>query len=369
MRDVRYTIHGVAGVAVLNATRAELAAVTRQLGTPADDRAPEPDIVIRFVDRMAGSGRLTYAGPDAAFDDRDFFLFAGKGGRRGKVRVPLDQIGERVEITCERSVAAVPLLLPILTVVLLRKRVLSLHASAFLFRNTGVAVLGWPRGGKTSALIGFMAEGAQFVADDRVYVGEGGESLSGANVPLEIRAWHVADRPEYRARLRRRERARLRATGLLSRLERLDAASPGGRQLLGRRSSGVVRSLREQLAVELDPGDLFGGTGAQSGRLDRLFVTMTHAAPDVLVEPIDRDEARGRVGNLLRHERLALIDAHVRFRFAFPHVESSLLEEVDELERDVLAAVLAGTPVYTVRHPHGVATRRLFQAMLPYCMP
>ncbi len=366
MRDVRYTIHGVASVSVLDASPTEIAAVTRQLGTPGDDRPSEPDIVIRFVERLAGSGPLTYAGSDAAFDEDGFFLFAGTGGR-GRARVPLDRIGERVEITCERSVAAVPLLLPILSVVMLKKRVLSLHASAFVFRNTGVAVLGWPRGGKTSALVGFMAEGAQFVADDRVFVGEEGENLSGVRGPLEIRAWHVADQPKYRARLGRAERARLRAVGPVSRLETLTAAGAPERRRLGRRWSRVVRSLKDELSVEVDPERLFGRTNAPSSRLDRLFVTITHSVPDVVVGPLDRDEARRRIAYLLQHERLPLIDAYARFRFAFPHAESSLLERVEELERDVLARVLAETPVFTVRHPHAVPTRKLYQAMLPYC--
>ncbi|MDQ3857379.1 MAG: hypothetical protein M3327_02885 [Actinomycetota bacterium] len=367
MRDVRYTIHGVASVSVVDGSPTEIAAVTRQLGPPGGDGGSEPDIVIRFVERLAGSGPLTYAGPNAAFDDDGFFLFAGKDGR-ARARVPLDRIGEGVEITCERNVAPVPLLIPILIVVMLKKRVLSLHASAFVFRNTGVAVLGWPGGGKTSAVVGFMAEGAEFVADDRVYVGEEGENLSGVSGPLEIRAWHVADQPEYRARLGRAERARLRAFGPVSRLEALTAARAPERRRLGRRWSRVVRSLKDELSIEVEPETLFGGTNAPSSRLDRLFVAMTHAAPEVVVGPIDRDEARGRIAYLLRHERFPLIDAYTRFRFAFPHAESSLLERVDELERDVLARVLAETPVFTVRHPHAVPTRKLVHAMLPYCV-
>lgn len=354
---------------MLDASPRDLAAVTRQLGTPGDDPTAEPDIVVRFVDRLAGSRPLVYVGPDAAFDEEAFFVFAGKAGRRARVRIPFDRIGEQFEITSERSVAAVPLLLPILSVVMVKKGVLSLHASAFVFRDTGVAILGWPGGGKTSALIGFMAEGAQFVGDDRVYVGEGGDGLWGMNQPLEIQVWHVRDRPEYRARLGRHENARLRAAGLLSRLETFSAPGARERHLFGRTWSRAVRSLKQHLSVDVDPRRLFGETTPPRARLDRLFIAMTHAAPDVLVEPIDRDAAGRRIAYLLRHDRLALIEAYLRFRFAFPDADNFLLERVDELERNAVTRVLAATPVYAVRHPHGVRTHKLFQAMLPYCTP
>ena len=364
---VDFDLHGLVGVRLVRPALADAVAIGRQLGLEPTSLSREPDVVVRFVDRLAASGPLIYVGPDAAFDEEAFFLFAGKGGRRARVQISLGRIGEQVQITCERSIGVVPLLHPILSVVMLRKRVLSLHASAFVFRNTGVAILGWPRGGKTSALIGFMAEGAEFVGDDRVYVGEGGENLWGMNQPLEIRAWHVGDRPEYRALLGRHENARLRAADLLSRLERLSAPGAPARSLVGRRWSRVVRSLKQQLSVDVDPRRLFGENTPPSARLDRLFIALTHSGPDVLVEPLDPDEARRRIGYLLRHERLPLTDAYLRFRFAFPQAESSLLERVEELERDALERVLSATPVYTVRHPHGVPTHRLFQAMLPYC--
>ena len=365
MQEARYDIHDVAQVLVRDASRRDVAAVTRELGTPSDNRGLEADIVIRFVDRLFDSRPFLQLGPNAACTADAFFLFAGKGPRRRAALVPLDRIGERMEIVCERGISSVPLLSLLVGAVLLNKHVLSLHAAAFVFRGTGVAVLGWPRSGKTSALLGFMASDAEFVSDDRAYVGEPGERLSGADRPLELRASHVADRPEYRARLGRREKARLRANRLLSVSERLATKSrPNLSPKLWERASSA---LARRLSVDVHPQTLFGDSTVHAARLDRLFVTVTHTAPDVRVEPLEREEARMRIGSLLEHERLPLTDACLRHRFAFPASEGRYPERAAELEHDLLAQLLARTPAYAVRHPRSVASRTLYEAMVPYC--
>lgn len=366
MQEVRYDIHGVAHVLVRDASRRDVAAVTRELGTPSDNRGLEADIVIRFVDRLFDSRPFLHLGPNAACTADAFVLFAGKGARRRAAQVPIDRIGERVEIVCERGISSVPLLSLLVGAVLLNKDVLSLHAAAFVFRGTGVAVLGWPRSGKTSALLGFMASGAEFVSDDRAYVGDAGEHLSGADRPLELRASHVADRPEYRARLGRREKARLRANGLLSGSER--RAAPISRPNLSRKLwERASSALAGRLSVDVHPQTLFGDSTVHAARLDRLFVTVTHTAPDVRVEPLEREEARMRIGSLLEHERLPLTDACLRYRFAFPASAGRYPERGAELERDLLTQLLARTPAYAVRHPRSVPTRTLYEAMVPYC--
>jgi hypothetical protein len=367
VQEVRYDIHGVAQVLVCDASARDVAAVTRELGTASNDRGLAADIVIRFVDRLLGSRPVLHLGPTAACAGDAFFVFAGKGTGRRAAQVALDRVGEQMEITCERGISTVPLLSSLVSAVLLNKQVLSLHAAAFVFRGTGVAVLGWPRSGKTSALLGFMARGADFVSDDRVYVGEAGERLSGVDRPLELRASHLADRPEYRARLGRREKARLRANGLLSASERLAAPKAPRRHVSRKLWERATNALAARLSVDVHPHTLFGDSTVNAGRLDCLFVTVTHTGPDVHVEPIDRDEARMRIGSLLEQERLPLTDACLRYRFAFPRSAGRYPERAAELEHDLLARLLARTPAYAVRHPRSVATRRLYEAMVPYC--
>ena len=139
-----FDLHGLAAIRTVGATSADAVAVRRQLG-PLEaivDRAP--DVVIRFVDRNERSSRLRYIGlDDAAFTDDAFLVLRSKHKSSARVGIDFRQIGGPTEIICERGLAAVPLLIPILNLTLLAKGILPLHASAFVHEGTGVVATAW----------------------------------------------------------------------------------------------------------------------------------------------------------------------------------------------------------------------------------
>lgn len=187
---VDYDLHGIVGIRLLDATSEDAAVVTRQVGPIQAPLARQPDIVIRFVDELPTSSPVRYLGlDDIGFTDDAFLVLRSKHKSRAKVQIPFEHIGKRCEIVCEKGLAQVPLLTSIVNLTVLAKGALPLHASAFVFDGTGIAAIGWSKGGKTSTLLAFMANGATYVGD-WLYISADGKRMYG--IPEPIRVWQWA---------------------------------------------------------------------------------------------------------------------------------------------------------------------------------
>jgi hypothetical protein len=364
---VDFDLHGLASVRLLGASPADVAAVRRQLGPVQAPLDREPDIVIRFVDRLAAGSRIRFVGVgEAAFTDDSFLVLRSRHKAPARVGIAFTQIGESVEIVCERGLPAVPLLIPILNLTVLARGVLPLHASAFVHGGTGVVATGWSKGGKTEALLAFAARGAEYVGDEWVYVTGGGSRVHGIPEPIRIWGWHLRQLPQYEALVTRGARRRLRAIELV-----LGAERAVRRVRAGRRPSHVLTRLTPLLSsqhfVDVEPERLFGALGEQSAPFDRLFFLVSSDAPEIAVEPVDPLEVAKRMVFSLQHERLNFMAAYLKYRFAFPAAANPLVEQVEELERAALARAFAGKPAFVVHHPYPCSLDALFEAMSPYC--
>jgi hypothetical protein len=357
--EIDFDIHGFAGIRLVGASPADAAAVTRQLGPLRGELDREPDIVIRFVDRLQTTSPIRFLGPDeAGFTDDAFLILRSKHKSSAKVKIDFSEIGEQTEIVCERGLAAVPLLIPILTMTLLARGVAPLHASAFVHGGAGIVATGWSKGGKTEALLAFAARGAEYVGDEWVFVSPDGARVFGLPEPIRIWNWHLRQVPEYESLIGPRERARLRAIELLLRREGALRRFGGGR---------LPALLRRQLHVDVDPVRLFGRLGGLAAGFDRLFLLVSHDARALRVEPVDPLEVARRMVFSLQYESLDFAAAYLKFRFAFPEASSPFLAEVDELWGKALVRVLADKPAYIVHHPYPCSFSALFDAMSPYC--
>ena len=158
-----FDLHGCVRVRLEGAGPREAAAVARQLGPIAARGTGEPDVTVRFVDRIETRGPVRLLGLDeCGFSDDAFLVLRSKHKSRARVRIPMERIGERCEITCERGLPAVPLLVAIVNLTALTKGTLPLHAAAFEWNGAGVVVTGWSKGGKTETLLAFARRGARF---------------------------------------------------------------------------------------------------------------------------------------------------------------------------------------------------------------
>ncbi len=372
-----FDLGGVVGLRLVDAGAREAAAVERQLGPIRCTLARAPDVVVRFVERLALTGPLRYVGlRDAAFTDGEFLLLRGKHESRLRAQVPLEQVGgARCEILCERGLAAVPMLVPILNATLLARGHLPLHAAAFVHRGRGVVATGWSKGGKTETLLAFMANGARYVADEWLYLAPGGASMFGIPEPIRVWNWHLRSLPELRARLTRGERARLSFLGLLAGgMSRATAGGARHRSVATRTLNRASALVEGQLCVDLAPERLFGAAAAVNGSAgvavlvpERVLFVVSHEHAEISVRPIDPREVAERMLASLAEEDQRLVSLYHKFRFAFPTRRNEFLERAGERRAELLHAALAGKLTLEVRHPYPVSLPALYAALAEVC--
>jgi hypothetical protein len=374
-RDVTLSLHGLITIAVRGGGRSEVAAVRRQLGPLPDaprptprDASPEPDVVVRFVDRLATVGSLRKLGLDAAFDDEHFFVLRGRRKTSVRVQLPVEGLGSGpVEIVAERGLGAVPYLLPILNATLLGKGVLPIHASAFVQDGRGVLVTGWAKGGKSEALLAFADRGATYVGDEWVYVTPDGSSMGGLPEPMRLWDWQLAMVPRIRARVGLAGRARLGgAAGLAvtlggaSRLPVVRSSAPGD---VARRMAAVVE---RQRSLQIPPARLFGSR-VSSGLvpLDTVVLIESSSDPTATVKPVEPEEVAARTAATVRHELLDLDALALQHRYAFPARPQPFLDQLPERLERGLAAAFGGKRCLVVRHPYPPDIPALFDLIAP----
>ena len=355
---VDYNLHGLAGIRLLGASDRDEAAVDRQLGPVKGALAGEPDLVVRFVDRLETTGPVRLLGlDDAAFTDNAFLILRGKHKARVRVQIPLERIGEPgAEIVCEHGLPAVPLLIACVNLTVLARGALPLHAAAFRHRGTGVVVTGWSKGGKTEALLAFMAHGAEYVGDEWIYIEPDGRTVHGIPEPIRIWDWNLRQLPDVRGRVARADRLRL---------DGLRIAQTGARGRRGRRVAAVLEGQRH---VDVAPERIFdGGAVALTSSFDRLFLVSSWEQQDTVARTIEPGEVAARMAASLAYEREPLDAAYAQFRFAFPDRRNPVLEDAPRRERALLEQVVADKPAHAVDHPYPVDLAALFAAMEPRC--
>jgi hypothetical protein len=362
-----FDLHGLVGVRLIDATPADRAVVKAQLGPLQRPLHREPDIVIRFVDRLELPPQTRLIGlNDAAFTDDAFLVLQSKRKTPARVQIPLDAVGGRCEIVCERGLNAVPLLLPIVNLTVLARGGLAMHASAFRFEGTGVLLTGWSKGGKTETLLGFTTRGAEYIGDEWIYFTGDDERMFGIPEPIRVWDWHLTQLPGYWNQLRRSQRVRLHALRVASRaLHALENGRGGWRQHAHR----VAELIDRQRYAHLRPHDAFRGSsgsiGAMRGRMDRVLFVASHTAPDTTIEAVDPALIADRMAFSLQEERAPFMSFYRKFRFAFPGRANVHIDNADVTERERLQRVLRGRECYVVHHPYPPSIRALHDTIRP----
>jgi hypothetical protein len=359
---VEYSLHGLLGIRLVNASASDIAAVTDQLGPIQARLETEPDITVRFVDRLHRPAGTCHIGLNDAAFTRDRFFLDGRGPR---AQLDLSRLGGEVEIVCESRTGRVPLLIPMINLMLLAKGVAAIHASAFVYRGIGVVVAGWAKGGKTEALLAFMARGAQYVGDEWIYISPAENRVFGIPEPIRIWDWHVNHGGDRRRVFDRRTRALFRTIKIGSGLARAVSATLG--RTPGAAAASRAASLLEgRLWARIAPADLFGRASCTSeAPLDRLFLAITHDSEATEVVNATSGDVVPRIAFSTQYERLGFLSNYLKFRFALPDAASDLVDNAAEIEHELIAKALSRVPTSIVRHPFPADIPALFEVMEP----
>jgi hypothetical protein len=344
----------------------DVAAVERQLGPLRARLDREPDIVIRFVDRLPMHGTLRYLGDrDVGFTDDSYVILRGRFQADVGVAMPIDRIGGPCEIVCEHGLPAVPLLIQIVVLTALWNGFIPLHACAFIHADRGVLVTGWAKGGKSETLLAFGARGATYVGDEWVFLDPGDRRMYGLPEPMRVWDWQLASMPSIKERVPRSDRARLTATRIAVRGAGLTAAAPVvGRSGVGRLARRGGALLANQLSVQVPPEQLLPGTTfAGSAHLDHAVLVMSHQADSIDIDAIEPDGVARRATESFAFELADLMAHRRRFRFAFGDRPMPFLDGFEERHRTALAEAMVGVPALSVSHPYPLEIPRLYDAL------
>ena len=369
-KTIDFDLHGIVGVRLIDASPAQERMVIRQLGPIRAQLDREPDIQLRFVDRLCHESALHLLGvEDAAFNEDAFLVLRGQRKSKVRVQIPFDQIGGPCEIVCQRDLTAVPLLISIVNLTMLDKGFLPLHASAFCYNDQGVLVTGWAKGGKTETLLAFLSNGASYVGDEWVYLSLDGRRALGIPEPIRLWGWHLEELPQLRNRFSRRSRLRLRLLELAARsferMRRNGDGPPSPRRDLARRIGHLIN---RRCYVHIEPLSAFDSPHwVGSCHPKKLFLVGSHDASYINVEPISGFEVAERMVFSLREEFAGLFSYYNKFRFAFPQLPNPLIDRCLTMQPSALAKSLEGLESYRVSHPYPVSFPSLFQHMRPYC--
>jgi len=366
---VDFDLYGLAGIRLLDTTPKDTAVVARQLGLNQSELHHEPDLYIRFVDRMPISSPVHYIGVDEAGFTKDAFLVMRSVHKiPTKVRIPFEQVGTTCEIVCERGLPAVPLLISILNLTILNNGTLPLHASAFRYHGCGILVTGWSKGGKTETLLAFMSNGAEYIGDEWVYLYNDHSRMVGIPEPIRLWQWHLSDMPQYQLKAGTRDRAKLRMLRILIRTLDWPANGVGKKSSVGMLAGRLRSILRRQQYVQISPEHLFGEDACSlQGTLDKVFFVISSDQPGVNVEPVQPQEVAQRIIHSLKAEYSDFLSHYTKFKFAFPSKQNELIEQMQHRQLAALLKVLANKEAYAVYHPYPVHIPTLYEAIKPYC--
>lgn len=367
-QTVDFDIHGKVGVRLIGARSCDIAAVARQLGPLQKPLDRDPDIVIRFVDSL-NVKNLRRIALHAGYTDTDFYILRSSK-RPAKVKMPFDAIGGTCEIVCESGLQSVPLLIHIVNVTMLRYDCVAVHASAFTYKNLGIVVMGWAKGGKSESLLAFTRHNATYLGDEWIYLSQDGQKMYGIPENMRLWEWHLRERPELMRLVPRETRWLFRGLAALERLQRASEKSLLRRFFLFKLLREAMPALNRQRNVVLPPAEIFAQRfGPLSGRPDRVFFVTSHDEAEIRIRNLDPGEIAKRMLASIRHEQLPLWEMYLAYCFAFPDRRNTFLEHVQDRQFEILRRALNGKQVFEVHHPYPCSLEALYHSMRPYCRP
>lgn len=369
---VEYDIHGLLGIRLINASPGDIEKVGGQIGLLPAPCSGEPGIVIHFLDELPIEAPLCYLGrEDVGFTESQFVLLRSRDLARARMQMAFETFGDRIEMTCESGLPAIPLLRALINMAMLARGIVPVHAAAFEHSGKGVLVTGWSHGSKTGTLLSFMAGGAKFVGDEWIYLDADRNRMIGLPDHLEARPWYLRDLPLYRRHAGRKERLRV---AIAERTARWLAPKASESERCNSLTAKIIRfahhALMNQQSINLAPTTLFGRTACTlASGVDVIIVALSTESPDISVKPTPVDRVATQMAASFMFEQASLLSCYQKYLFAFPGRRNALLDQAEAIYREHALRALAGKCAYTMLHPYPVSIHALRNAVGPLLEP
>jgi hypothetical protein len=366
-RIIDFDLHGIVGVRLINPINSDIAAISYQLGLKPAFLSEEPDITIRFKKNIATPG-LKYLGLNSdGFTDKEFFLLKSRK-RATKVQIPFEKIGSKCEIMCESGLKEIPLLIAIINLTFLKKNFIFLHGGAFVYKNLGILVTGWSKGGKTETLLGFTSHGAKYVADEWTILSHDGQKMFGIAEPVRLWKWQFQYVPQIKRKLDKKKNLLFTIIQILDTFHHSFGKGIFKNLFIFKMLTEAMPALKRQLNIQIQPQELFGKyIYRETATPRKIFFVMSHSESAIQVKRYDSLEIAQRMISSNEYELLSLIQHYKAFKFAFPNLRNEFLENAAELQKTLLFNALKCLDGFQVLHPYPVSLDALFEKMEPFC--
>lgn len=360
-RQREFNIHGVLGVKLLDAEASDVATVRRHLGPLEEELFCEPDLVVRFVKHLPRVETEHQALTSNGFAKDSFLVFDERAAREAaQIAVNFDR--QPCEILCQSGLRSIAVLLPMLSLIALKKDYVAIHGSAFVYDGVGVVMAGPATSGKTTILLGFASLGAEFVGDDWVLLRRDGQRMHGLPAAIELSPKHAERSLFVRHTLgsfRRKGFDILGAVMALLNGSRGTFVKPAARR--------IITAIQRRIIPRAHPQHIFAKCAKSfSAKPQKVFLLMKHSDPVVHVKEIHRKEMAELLSRLAEHEQKNIMELYQTHRFAFPKCKSMFFEEVFTRQRDTLLDAVAAQETYIIRHPYPIHFADLYKTISPF---
>ena len=354
---------GAAGIRFENISRGDVSSLVNNFSAFEKGLDREPEIVVRFVDRLETSN-LIFLGLDyAAFDKEKFYLISDPVSKK-KASIPFDKIGQKIEIVCEKGVTSIPLLNHIVNFYLIKNNFVPIHSSGFYFNNKGILVMGWTKGGKTETLLSFANHGAEYVGDEWVVLKPDGSEMSGLHVPVTIWKWQLSYIKKIVKNIGLVNKiifstiSILEASNNISIKFKLEKIFPF--KLLGQ----GLPHLRKLLKIRKSPEDLFKDK-IRNGmiKLDAIVLALSQESNEIVAKECEAEEIIKRMIHSNDYEQLPFFEFYKAFKYAFPERNNEFLDNIKNIQSGLLLNALERKKSFKILHPYPVSFEALFSKL------
>ncbi len=340
----------------------------------------EPDIRISFTDKIElGSGVRfvgtlvgTPIGTTAAYDDES--LCITNLGR--KVSLPVGNLAKsKYELTCETGIYPPELydLLPFFFIqhVLLRKNATFVHSSAVSFNDKGLLFPAWGGVGKTSLVLKFLKEGAEFISDELTIVKGDGTMLA---YPSTLNLFDYNYRASSLPLISKESRflnpgyvLRSILKKILPTLGKILRKMPTG----SLKGAGFIASQygrKIQPSVKVPFSTLFPQAKIRRvSSLDAVFFLIATGGSEIEIAEAKSDFVIDKIlCCLLREINSVVPGLYEVFRFAFPGEGRRLMEEREKKVSEIINEAFKGKRICQVKLPLNFDLNQAFAKLIKY---
>lgn len=323
----------------------------------------DPDVIIKFVDTIPKAA-LEVAAPFAARRGTDFYYIDKFGACS---TLPLSSfLDDQCSILTEHRMAPQTfysfVLQGIIFFRLLMQDICFVHASAVAFDQTGILLPAWGGTGKTSLLVRFLEDGAQYLGDDLALLSKDGILYS---YPTRIRMFYYNfdEFPKYCAYLGVRKR-------LLLHLQRLSQhVYAGAKKVMP--SDSLFLALIARTAILFKnvafcplPVRQIGGEATKTAEqipLQAVFLLTRVTSDSPSLSKCSSTELMERIIASVDEDYSYLNQQFRAYRFLCPERDLITLQNLLQRRFDILIGALTRTQTFHLRIPMDANSAEAYQ--------